>query len=84
MENKPKTPLQIMADALTEMTQRAMEAERQRDAAKEDAQNWYQNYLRKDNELNNVKEVLDAEIAEHQKTRAALTHALSPAVKGEG
>ena len=84
MESKVKTPLQIMANALEEMTERAMEAERQRDAAKEDANNWYDLYQRKDAGLHETQRRLEAEIAEHQKTRASLTHALSPAVKGEG
>ena len=43
MNEKTNSPISILADTLAEMTERAMEAERQRDAAKEDATNWYQN-----------------------------------------
>lgn len=84
MENQTKSPIQIMADALAEMTERAHEAERQRDAAKEDAQNWYENYLRKAAALNEAEEKLTTEIAAHKETMQQLMHALSPDRKGEG
>ena len=84
MEQQTKTPLQIMADALAEMTERAMEAERQRDAAKEDASNWYDRYVYTNAKLKETEAALQYEEAEHKKTRAALTHALTPTVKVEG
>lgn len=84
MDDKKKSPIDLIAEALAKMTERAMEAERQRDAAKEDANNWYNLYQRRDAQLTETIHKLDAEIAEHQKTRAALKHALSPAQKGAG
>lgn len=51
MDEKMTTPIGCMAALLAEMTERAMEAERQRDAAKEDAGNWYQHYLSKVEQL---------------------------------
>ena len=85
MEGKKNTsPIGILADALAAMTERAMAAERQRDAAKEDADNWCQTYFRKETQLREAEEKLAAERAAHQKTRHALQLALSPAVKGEG
>lgn len=72
MEQKTKTPLQIMADALAEMTERAMEAERQRDAAKEDANNWYSLYQRRDAQLTETIAKLDAEIEAHRCTQRSV------------
>ena len=83
MENKNKTPLQIMADALAEMTERAMEAERQRDAAKEDANNWYEGYQRKDAQVKDLELKLETEREAHRKTRRDLRYALSSSQNGE-
>ena len=70
--NEKTTPIGRMADLLAEMTERAMEAERQRDAAKEDAENWYQHYQNKDEKLADMKAVLDARIAENEVLRAKI------------
>ena len=83
-EKKNRSPIGIMAGALAAMTERAYEAERQRDAAKEDADNWYQLYMTRDMELKNAEAKLAAEMAEHKKTRNALQRALAPTQKGEG
>lgn len=48
MDENIKSPIALMADLLAEMTERAMEAERQRDAAQKDAENWYSLYKHKD------------------------------------
>lgn len=84
MENQTKSPIHLMAEALAEMTERACEAERQRDATKEDASNWYELFQCKAAQCKETEAKLETEILEHQKTRAALTHALSPVQKGEG
>ena len=60
MNEKPKSPIARMADMLAEMTERAVEAERQRDAAKEDANNWYRLCLDKDAQLKAAEEKLAA------------------------
>ena len=51
MDEKTKNPIALILDLLAEMTERAMEAERQRNAAKKDADNWYRLYLDKDAHL---------------------------------
>lgn len=84
MDGKTKGPIDLIAEALAKMAAHAIESERQRDAAKEDAANWYQLYQRKDAQLKETEAKLEAEITEHQKTRQALQHALSPVQKGAG
>lgn len=84
MDKQPKSPITILTDALEAMTERAMAAEREMDIVKEDANNWHQAYLEKSTQLSGVNVKLAKEIAEHEKTREALQHALSPDRKGEG
>ena len=60
MDDKMKSPVDIMAHAMTEIMWRAIDAERQRDAAREDAQNWYRLYLDKDKQLKEKEEKLTA------------------------
>lgn len=52
-------PVDCMAQLLAEMTKRALEAERQRDAAREDSEQWYNNYRVKQREIEELKEMLD-------------------------
>ena len=84
MENKPKTPLQVMADTLAEMTERAMEAERQRDAAKEDANNWYNLYAQKDAKHKEAEAKLAAEIEAHKCTQRSVRALIEKYEKKEG
>ena len=44
MDEKTKTPIELMADLLATMTARAIEAERQRDEAEKSSDEWYQNW----------------------------------------
>ena len=60
MNDKTKSPIALVADLLATMTERAMEAERQRDASKEDAENWYRLYLTKDEQLKAAEAKLTA------------------------
>lgn len=69
MDNQKKTPIEVLTDTLGEMTERAMEAERQRDAAKEDAANWFQISQRKDVQIKELEAKLKAETEELQRTR---------------
>ena len=46
-----KTPVQLMADLLGEMTERATKAERQRDEARQSSDDWYQHWQTKDAQL---------------------------------
>ena len=48
MDEKTKTPIELMADLLATMTARAIEAERQRDEAEKSSDEWYQNWQTKD------------------------------------
>lgn len=69
MDNQTKTPIDLLTEALAEMTKRAMEAERQRDAAKEDATNWFQISQHKDAQLKETEAKLAAETEELQRVR---------------
>lgn len=53
-----KTPIELVTALLAEMTERAMEAERQRDIAEKDAETWYTSYLSKDKQLREANEKL--------------------------
>ena len=51
MDEKTKSPITLMAEALAKMTERAIEAERERDDANNRANNWYQICQGKDAQL---------------------------------
>lgn len=59
MENTKGTPVEILTTALAEMTQRAIEAERQRDIEKTRGDEWYNNWIRQGEELAAAKEKLE-------------------------
>lgn len=82
MNENTKSPVQLMADLLGEMTQRALDAERERDEARQSSDEWYQNWQRKDAELKEAQTKLSAEIEEHQRTRDRLREALENKAKG--
>ena len=54
MDEKTKTPIELMADLLATMTARAIEAERQRDEAEKSSDEWYQNWQAKDAALSEI------------------------------
>ena len=82
MDDKLKSPVTLMAEALAKMTERAIEAERQRDAAKKDADNWYQNWQHKDAQVKRAEEALSAEIEAHEHTRSMLRMAMEKKQEG--
>lgn len=82
MNENTKSPVQLMADLLGEMTQRALDAERERDEARQSSDEWYQNWQHKDAELKEAQAKLSAEIEEHQRTRDRLREALENKAKG--
>lgn len=82
MNENMKSPVQLMADLLGEMTQRALDAERERDEASRSSDEWYQNWQHKDAELKEAQAKLSAEIEEHQRTRDRLREALENKAKG--
>lgn len=82
MNENTKSPVQLMADLLGEMTQRALDAVMERDEARQSSDEWYQNWQRKDAELKEAQAKLSAEIEEHQRTRDKLREALDDKAKG--
>lgn len=76
MDDKTKTPIELVTDLLAIMTARAVEAERQRDEAKKSSDEWYAFYQQKDAELKEAQAKLSAEIEDHQNTRQTLREAL--------
>ena len=82
MNEKTRTPIESMAALLAEMTERAMEAERQRDAAKDDADQWYHGYLRKTAELEEAKNRLAAKTKENEELRGAVEAYIEKYEKG--
>ena len=93
MEQEKATPIELMGAMLSEMAERAVEAERERDTAKKDADTWYKAYMAMDAKLKELEETLRAEIEEHQRTKQALRDALDnsaelqkriPTARGEG
>ncbi|MGP1348478.1 MAG: hypothetical protein ACTTK0_02395 [Stomatobaculum sp.] len=82
MNENTKSPVQLMADLLGEMTQRALDAERERDEARKSSDEWYQHWQHKDAKLKEAQAKLSAEIEEHQRTRDRLREALEDKAKG--
>ena len=82
MDNSTKTPISRMAELLAEMTERAVEAERQRDAAKQDAENWYQIYHAKAEKLEEAEAALAAQIKENEELRSAISEYIENMQKG--
>ena len=72
MNEKTKTPIESMADLLAEMTERAMEAERQRDAAREEAATWYRHHQNKVEKLAEAEAALVAQIKENEDLRSTI------------
>ena len=58
-EKKQKTPIELMADLLAEMTARAIEAERQRDEALKSSDDWYKNWQRQSAKLKETEALLE-------------------------
>ena len=77
MDKETKSPLDLVTELLAIMTARAVETERQRDEAQKSANEWYQNWQRKDAELKEAVAKLHAEIEEHQETRWQLREVLN-------
>ena len=76
MNEDKLTPIEILSYALASMTERALEAERERDTAKKRADEWYKSWKSKDEENKEMQAMLAAEIKEHGKTKAELEEAV--------
>ena len=72
MDKQKNTPIELMAQLLAEMTERAMNAERERDAERENSNEWYRSYKTKSEELTKTKAELEATKAELEATKAEL------------
>ena len=72
MNEKTMTPIESMAALLAEMTERAVEAERQRDAAKKDSDSWYHLYMERDAQLKDAEDKLAAEIKGNAELRRTI------------
>lgn len=72
MKETSRTPIESMAALLAEMTERAMEAERRWDAAKEDAAQWYQHYKNVADKLEVANAEKAAQIKENEELRTVL------------
>jgi cell shape-determining protein MreC len=97
MNEKITTPIERVTSLLAEMTDRAMEAERTRDAALEDAANWYQHFKNKAEKLEEAETALSEMAAEravlkdeleqlneeNKKLRLALVEMVENMQKGE-
>ena len=77
MNDTTKSPIELMAELLANMTARAVEAERERDEAQKSSDDWYKNWQTKDAALKEAEAKLLAEIGEHQETRRQLREALN-------
>lgn len=82
MNEKTKSAIGRMADLLAEMTERAMEAERERNAAKEDVENWYRRYLKNNEQLRAAEAKLDAQIKENEELRKKIGEYIETIQKG--
>lgn len=70
------SPIHIMAEALANMTTRAINAERQLADALSSSDYWREKWQEKDRQLTKIEAKLAAEIKEHQNTQQALREAL--------
>ena len=82
MNEKTTTPIGRMAELLAEMTERATEAERQRDAAREEADDWYRNYLRTKTQLEGTEAELTTKTKENEVLMETLGEYIEKLQKG--
>ena len=62
-----RTPIEMLTDMLAAMTERARIAEKQRDEARERANDWYSLHNHKDGELKRTKAELEQALEELKK-----------------
>ena len=82
MDNKTKTPIGLMADLLAEMAEMATEAERQKDAATEDAASWYRHYMNVKAQLEAAEARLAEKIKENEELRGKISECIKNIQKG--
>lgn len=74
MDKQEHTPIELMAQLLANMTERAMNAERERDAERENSNEWYHLYKSKGEELSAVKTELEVTKTKLEAATAELEH----------
>ena len=82
-DNKPR-PIQLVIALLSEMTDRATEAERERDEQKKRADEWYQHYCTKSAMCKDLQDKLALEREDHRITKKALEAIQSERGQGNG
>ena len=81
MEKTNKNPINLLTDALANMTLVAMEAERERDNAEKRGDDWYKHYQSKDEQYKEMQTMLAKEIQAHKSTKAQLEEAIAAVEK---
>lgn len=76
MKEIRRTPIEQLTDALAKMTERAMVAENEKEAADARALEWYRKWEQKDKEYKELQGILNAEVQAHQKTKGELEEAV--------
>lgn len=76
MKEIRRTPIEELTDTLAEMTERAMFAEKAKEAAEARALDWYQKWSKADKDYKEMQGILNTEIQEHQKTKGELEQAV--------
>lgn len=82
MNENTKTPIEILTDALAEMTARAAEAERQRDLAREDADSWCKSYWNKNKKCVELEAELATQRADNEVYRYRITELIEKIENG--
>lgn len=73
---KQRTPIEQLTDALAEMTERAMVAEKARNGEEESSDRWYKRWHETEKDYKELQGILNAEIQAHQKTKGELEEAV--------
>lgn len=81
--DEKKSPIDLLTEALANMTRTAMDAERERDLEKKRGDDWYKSYLDKVAENKELQTMLAAEIQGHENTRMQLEEATNSISKLE-
>lgn len=79
--DETKKIIESLAQAVADMTHRAIEAERARAVEASRANEWFKQYKDRDDKLKEAHSQLASEIREHAKTKAELEEALEAATK---
>lgn len=82
MNETTKTPVELLTALLAEMTERAIEAEQQRDKANESVDQWYRLYMNMETKLKEKETELNDQTKENEKLRAKIAELIENMEKG--